>query len=131
MIILDTCVLIFDALNPKSLSAGALNAIERGENDRELACSDISLWEIAMLVKKKRLEPGIDALSFINLALAARTINVIAINPEIAHISVSHTVFEHHDPADRLIAATTLYCKGQLVTCDGRLRKIEGLSTVW
>jgi len=125
VIILDTCVLIFDALDPKSLSAGALNAIERGENDRELACSDISLWEIAMLVRKKRLDPGIDALTFINLTLAARSINVLAINPGIANISVSHTAFEHHDPADRLIAATALYCKGQLVTCDSRLRKMS------
>lgn len=84
-----------------------------------------------MLVEKDRLDPGTDALSFMKLALKARRIKVLAITPEIAQISVSHPAFAHYDPADRLIAATTLHCKGMLITCDGRLRAIDELPTIW
>ena len=45
MIILDTCALIFDALAPEKLSSKALRAVENGEKQDILACSDISLWK--------------------------------------------------------------------------------------
>lgn len=131
MIILDTCALIFDALAPGKLSSRALLTIENGEKQGVLACSDISLWEIAMLIKKGRLDPGTDTVSFINLALSSRNIETLPILPEIAYISSSHKSFVHHDPADRLIAATTLYYKGSLITCDSLLRNIKELPTIW
>jgi len=74
LILLDTCALVFDALAPERLSAEALRAIEEGEENGSLACCDISLWEIAMLVAKGRLNPGTDALSFLKLVLASREI---------------------------------------------------------
>lgn len=52
MSVLDTCALIFDALAPDKQSKKALRAIEQGKKHGELACCDISLWEIAMLVQK-------------------------------------------------------------------------------
>ena len=131
MIVLDNCVLIFDALAPDKLSSKALRAVENGEKQGILACSDISLWEISMLIKKGRLDPGTDTVSFINLALSARKIKVMPITPEIAYMSSFHKAFVHHDPADRLIAATTLHYKGFLVTCDGLLCNIKELSTIW
>jgi len=44
-ILLDTCVLIFDALTPERLSTAARDALEDGESDGTLACADISLWD--------------------------------------------------------------------------------------
>ena len=131
LIILDTCALIIDSLSPEKLGKKALKAIRKGEEEKRLACSDISLWEIAMLIKKERLDPGTDSLSFINLMLKARSIKVLPINPSIAHLSASYPEFTHHDPADRLIAATTLHYKGTLITCDDRLKKTKGLTTIW
>ncbi|WP_298267412.1 type II toxin-antitoxin system VapC family toxin [Geobacter sp.] len=129
MIILDTCALIYDALTPERLSKKAARIIE--EEGGRLACSDISLWEVAMLIAKGRLDPGTDTLSFIRLALAARPIQVIPITPEIAALSATHDGFSHFDPADRLIAATTLQCRGKLVTCDQHLHKVKGLPVIW
>ena len=131
MIILDTCILIYDALTPERLSGKALRAIEDGEESGRLACADISLWEIAMLIGKGRLDPGTDCRTFIDMVLAARGIQAIPVTPEIACLSVNHAAFAHHDPADRLIAATTLHGKGTLVTCDERLLQVKGLKTVW
>lgn len=131
MIVIDTCILIFDALTPERLSSKARKAIETGEASGRLACADISLWEVAMLVAKGRLDPGVDCRTFIELMLAARGVRTIPINPEIASLSVNHGAFAHHDPADRLIAATTLHFKGSLVTCDERLLGIKELKPVW
>ena len=50
MILLDTCALIFDALTPERLTPAAAAALDQGEREGNLACADISLWEIAMLI---------------------------------------------------------------------------------
>ena len=57
MIVLDTQVLLFDALDPRRLSRRARNALEEGMEAGALACSDISLWEIALLAARRRTVP--------------------------------------------------------------------------
>jgi PIN domain nuclease of toxin-antitoxin system len=84
-----------------------------------------------MLIGKGRLDPGTDCGTFIDLVLAARGIRTIPVTPGIACLSVSHSGFAHYDPADRLIAATTINAGGALVTCDERLLGLKGLKTIW
>ena len=131
MLVLDTCALIYDALNPASLSRKAVKAIEKGEEDGLLACSDISLWEIAILIGKGRLDPGTDAVTFLQLIHTARQIRVLPITPEIAATSANASLFVHGDPADRIIAATAIVHKAELVTCDGHLSAVKGLRIIW
>lgn len=131
MIILDTCILIFDALAKEKLSAVAKKTIMHAEEKQQLFCCDISLWEIAMLVQKKRLQVAEEIHSFLNLMLTARKITVLAITPEIAALSVSHPDFQHDDPADRLIAATAIHHDAKLVTCDKMLQRISALNILW
>lgn len=131
VLILDTCALIFDALDPDRLSKKAMAAITQAEDAGKLACCDISLWEIAMLVAKKRLYPGTNAQEFIQLVLAARKIIVIPITPEIVAKSAMPEFCPHGDPADRLIAATTIIHKAKLVTSDRKLATVAGLPIVW
>lgn len=131
MLILDTCALIFDALAPDKLTPKAKHAIDDGERKKRLACSDISLWEVAMLIKKGRIDPGTDGLSFIKLMIAARGLQVLPIIPDIAQMAVSHSGFAHSDPADRIIAATTIHHKGALVTCDKHLQSVKELNIIW
>lgn len=131
MLILDTCALVFDSLDPGRLSKKAAAAILHADNSGALACCDISLWEIAMLVSKKRLNPGTDAQRFIELVLTARNIQVLSITPEIAVKSAQTDFCPHGDPADRLIAATTLLNKAKLVTTDQKLAAVTGLQIVW
>ncbi|MBC7543868.1 MAG: type II toxin-antitoxin system VapC family toxin [Candidatus Sericytochromatia bacterium] len=131
MIVLDTCILIFDALTPDRLSPAALTALDTGEQARTLACADISLWEIAMLIAKGRLAVGMDGTAFIRDVLAARAVRVLPVTPEIASTSAMDPRFQHADPADRLIAATALVHHAALVTSDGRLLQLPGLATIW
>jgi len=131
VLILDTCALIFDALTPERLSAKASSAINQADKADNLACADISLWEIAMLIAKGRIDPGTDPKTFIQLVLAARAIKVQPVTADIAAKSVQTDFCSHGDPADRLIAATTLLNKARLVTSDKKLAAVSGLQIVW
>lgn len=130
MVVLDTNALIFDALQPKRLTARALRVIEAAADRGDLACSDISLWEIAMLVAKRRLDPGTELTQFLNDLIQARTLHVLPITPEIAVLSQSPQ-FSHGDPADRIISATALYHRARLISADARLRKLKMLEVLW
>jgi PIN domain nuclease of toxin-antitoxin system len=129
MLVADTCVLIFDALTPERLTPRAQVAIAAAESDGSLCCSDISLWEISMLVHRGRLDPGTGALDFLRLLLAARRLRVLPIGPEIADLAGSLDL--HGDPADRVIAATAVHHQGILLTPDHKLRASQAVQTVW
>jgi len=131
VLILDTCALVFDALEPSRLSKKTAAAIAQADDAGTLACCDISLWEIAMLVAKRRLDPGTDAQKFMQLILAARNIKVLPITPEIAAKSSQPDFCPHGDPADRIIAASTILHKAKLVTSDQKLTTVTRLHIVW
>ncbi len=130
LIILDTHALIYDALTPARLSARARKAIALAAAERSLACSDISLWEIAMLIARKRLDPAMDARQFLDDVIAARDVQLLPITTQIAVLSQSDS-FSHGDPADRLIAATARFYRASLVTSDAKLRKLREVTTIW
>lgn len=131
MILLDTCAMIFDALAPEKLGKKAFKELEKGRGAGSLACSDISLWEIAMLVSKERLKPAMPLREFLADLISSNRLRVLPIIPEIAAHAACHTDFIHGDPADRIIAATALHHKATLLTCDTRLRKMNCFKTAW
>jgi hypothetical protein len=67
-------VLIFDALDPKRLPRSVCVALDEADDARTLACTAISLWEMAMLIHKQRVRVEKDTLTFIERILAARSI---------------------------------------------------------
>ena len=67
MITLDTHVIIWDALNPKLMSRKAQTEIRKANETDGIIFCEISLWEIAMLMKKKRLIIDISYQEFIDL----------------------------------------------------------------
>jgi len=131
MILLDTCAIIWDALDQGKLTAKALRAIDRADQNNALIISDISIWEIAMLVKKRRIEIDTNAASFLNLFLQSRNISVVQISPVIAELSTNFGSDISNDPADRLIAATSIIHNAQLITADKKLLESEMVDTLW
>ena len=93
--------------------------------------SDISLWEIAMLTKSGRLIIDTSYSEYIELLLSSFGIQVNPITPEIAKISVEFDDSVNHDPADRIIAATSLAEDAPLVTPDKNLIKVKIINTIW
>ena len=129
MILLDTCAIIWDVLEPDRLTSRAQEAMKCAEN--ELIICDISIWEISMLVKKQRLVIDETASGFLNLLLQSRNFYIQTITPEIAELSVDFGSEVSNDPADRLIAATSVLLKAPIVTADQNLRKATVIETIW
>ena len=131
MIVLDTCAIIWDALQQDKLTQRALQAINKADHENVLMVSDISFWEIAMLVKKGRLKLDTPTSRFISLYLQFRNITVAAITPEIAEVSVGFSDGINQDPADRIIVATSLVHRASLVTADSNLLAVPIIETCW
>jgi PIN domain nuclease of toxin-antitoxin system len=131
VLLLDTCVLIFDALAPEKMSKRAATELEKGRSAGILACSDISLWEIAMLASRGRITFAGDVQGLLRDIVLANRLQVLPITPEIAALTADDQLFPHKDPADRIIAATAIRHKVALITSDGLLQGIRGLKTIW
>jgi PIN domain nuclease of toxin-antitoxin system len=131
MIMLDTCALIWDALDQSRLTTKALAAIEQADEHHALMVADISLWEVAMLISKGRVEMNTGAANFIHLFLQSRSVRVISISPEIAELSTTFGDETNRDPADRIIAATSIIHNARLVTADDNLRNSDLIDTIW
>ena len=131
MITLDTHVILWDALQPQMLSKKAREAIKKANQIDGLFFCSISLWEIAMLVRKKRIEVKVPYMEFIDLLLSSNRYFVQEITPEIAQLSTTLPDTINSDPADRIIAASSLITKTPLVTADQNFLKSDMLRTIW
>ncbi len=129
MILLDTCAIIWNALEPDKLTPKAKKAIKRSEN--ELIICDISIWEISMLISRNRLIVDDTAAGFINLLIQSQNYQVQQITPEIAELSVNFGTELNNDPADRLIAATSVLRNTPVITADQNLRNATIIETIW
>ena len=131
MITLDTHVILWDALQPELLSDKAKEAIEKANQTDGLFFCSISLWEIAMLIRKKRIEVSVSYSKLVDLLLSSNRYVFQEITPEIAYLSTTLPDSINSDPADRIIAATSLITKTPLLTADENLRQSELLQTIW
>jgi len=129
MILLDTCAIIWNALEPSKLTPKAKKEIRQAED--ELIICDISIWEISMLIKRKRLIVDDTASGFINLIIQSQNYQIQQITPEIAELSVNFGAEINNDPADRLIAATSVLNNTPIITADQNLRDATIVETIW
>ena len=130
MIIVDTHVLIWDALEPHKLSKLALKRLDQAEQQQALAVCDISLWEIALLLERKRLTTPLPPQEFLETLLQVRPYKTLAIRPDIATTAVSLSQL-NKDPADRMIVATAMVHKAGLISADENIQKYSGLEVIW
>ncbi|MBW2200609.1 MAG: type II toxin-antitoxin system VapC family toxin [Deltaproteobacteria bacterium] len=131
MIVLDTHIIIWNALKPEMLSRKAEKAISSANNSDGIIFCEISLWEIAMLMHKRRISIDIEYLEFIELILESNKYVFGGITPEIAWLSKDLFSDSNKDPADRIIAATSIIEKAKLVTADKKLRQSKKVATIW
>lgn len=119
MILLDTHVLVWlDQQSPR-LGSKCRAALDDALADDALAVSAISFWEVAMLIEQGRLALDME-LNAWRRDLLAGGLRELAVD---GRIGIQAALFEnlHHDPADRLIAATATIHEGTLATADQRL----------
>ena len=131
MIVVDTHIIIWNALKPEMLSEKAEKAISAANNSDGIIFCEISLWEIAMLMHKERLSIDIEYLEFIGRILESNEYVFMGITPEIAALSTDLLSDNNKDPADRIIAATSIIENAKLVTADKKLRQSKKVATIW
>ena len=131
MIVVDTHIIIWNALKPEMISGKAEKAISAADNSDGIIVCEISLWEIAMLMHTKRLKIDVEYLEFIHLILESNRYILRGITPEIAWLSTGLFSDNNKDPADRIIAATSIIENASLVTADKELRKSKKVATIW
>ncbi len=131
MIVLDTHVWLWWVSNPELLSAAARKTIDHEMVDGEIGISSISAWEVAILVKKGRLDLTMSAGDWIARSEALPFLRFIPVDNRIALKSANLPGQLHDDPADRIIIATTITLGGILVTKDDKIRKYPHVRTTW
>ena len=132
MILLDTHAWVWWVADPERLPAPARAAIgsclDAGD---PVHVSSISVWEVAMLVQRGRLELTMDFGDWIAHAEAAPEIGFVAVDNRVAVGAVNLDDFAHRDAADRIIVATALHLGATLITADVRLRAYAPVRTIW
>ncbi|MFC1612092.1 type II toxin-antitoxin system VapC family toxin [Myxococcota bacterium] len=128
---MDTHVLVWwwagDSQLPRSYADLLGQLVERGE---PAAISDISLWEIAMLVDRGRLEVAATVDTFLSEIEDHAAVQVLPIDGRIAAESTRLGPSFPRDPADRIIGATAR-CHGlPLMTLDRRIRDSGVISII-
>jgi PIN domain nuclease of toxin-antitoxin system len=129
VILLDTHALLWWALDPDQLSAGAARTVAEMEAHGGYA-SSISIWEIGIKVQRGKLEIGIPLAEFLRRMEHSAVIEFVPVDVTIWMRSFA-LKWEHRDPADRVIVATALMKGVPLLTKDDRIRCAGVVSTVW
>ncbi|HVW76379.1 MAG TPA: type II toxin-antitoxin system VapC family toxin [Alloacidobacterium sp.] len=130
MILLDTHVVVWLALEPKRLSTKAIKAIQRArKEDAGVAICTGTLYEIARGVERGRIQIT-DSLEIFLGEIASR-FRILPISVPIAIRAAQMPASFPGDPIDRIIAATAMVEKIRLVTADDRIRKSEIVATIW
>jgi PIN domain nuclease of toxin-antitoxin system len=129
MILLDTHVLVWAADDSDRLSRAAVSEIRRARRDGGLAISAISLWELAFLLTKGKIQMYGTVES--SLRLLVEGVTVIPITSEIAVLAAQFPDDYPGDPGDRLIGATARAEGIPLITRDEKIRKSPLLRTIW
>ena len=129
MILVDTHVVVWLALDPTHLSKNARAAIDdaRGSGDG-LAISDITLLELATLSSKGRIRLDISLESFLR-EVEARFV-VLPISGRACVRALGLPATYPKDPADRIIGATALVEGLSLLTADRGIRRSRALRTI-
>jgi PIN domain nuclease of toxin-antitoxin system len=120
MILLDTCALIWWTLDPEQLSAKA-RAKCAAIASAGASISAISLWEISVKLRRKKLSIGLPFEEYVRRIGSLGSLTVVPVNEAI--IVRGHGLrWDHRDPADRLIVATALSLNAPIVTTDERIK---------
>lgn len=131
MILLDTHVLIWAAIEPNRLSRTAAAALRRAKASDGLAIASISLWEAASLFARRRIEAYSTVEASVQQVLDAVGVVVKPLTLEVAVLATQFAEDYSRDPADRIIGATARAEGLALVTRNEGIRRSPLLKTIW
>ena len=130
LILLDTHVVLWIAMNPDRISKKARTALDEvRRDDVGMAISDMTLLEIARLFSTGQvdLDPNLEEF----LAEAERRFVILPMNGRICIRAYDLPASYPNDPVDRIIGATALVEGLTLITADAAFRKSRAVPTIW
>lgn len=123
-LLLDTHIWIWAHLEPWSISSEVTNELASPRN--ELWLSPLSIWELVLLVEKKRLDLNADMSEWVQQSMKDLDLQEAPFTSALAH-ELQSTLLGYADPGDRFLVATAKAYDLTLVTADQRLLQIPGL----
>lgn len=126
MLVLDTHVAVWWAGDPGRLGR---NARARLETEDRLGIPSIVFWEVALLVRRRKLDLGMPVADWADTILSVPRVEPLPLTAEVA--LQADALKMHPDPADRFIVATALRHGVPLVSKDRLLRTLRFVVTVW
>ena len=125
-IVLDTSALIYWTLDPNKLTDPAQTAID---NATGMIVSAMSIWEIGLKVKRKRLEIPLSIHAYVNKLndLSRLDIQAVSVETWLENLALD---WDHRDPADRTIVATAVLAGCPLVSSDREMKRFYK-NTIW
>ncbi|MEA3438952.1 MAG: type II toxin-antitoxin system VapC family toxin [Chloroflexota bacterium] len=114
MIVLDTSALLYWTLDPKKLSPAARQAIDGADY---LVISSISVWEIALKVKRGKLEIPLMIDEFVERLNKLKKLEILSVDVQ-TWLDNLALKWAHRDPADRTIVAIAQRYGCPLVASD-------------
>lgn len=129
MVLLDTHVLLWWAVDPGRLSSAAAASLAAAERAGGFA-SSISIWELGVKIQRGKLELGIPIEEFARRIHKSGIIELLPVTTQVWLRSLD-LAWDHRDPADRVIVATALLQDVPLLTADAEIHRFGGISSVW
>lgn len=128
-IVLDTCALIWWSLDPNKLTSAATKACEEMEKNKNGVVPSISIWEIAIKIKNKKLDLGVNFNEYVSCLKKSDVIAIVPIDEDIWFESVN-LEWEHRDPSDRVVVALASINQAPIITADTEIRKFYS-NVIW
>ena len=111
--LLDTCALIWWTLDQAKLPAATLDTLNEGE----ILLSSISIWEVGIKIKNKKLDIGLPLEVYVKKLKEISMLEILPVTEEIWLKNIE-LPWDHKDPADRTIVATAALSNCFIVTTD-------------
>ena len=131
MIVLDTHVWVWFISNPELLSKRAKRYLDTAVEEKAIMISSISVWEVALLIAKKRLILTLELNDWVAKSEMLPFFKFIPVDNSIAIKSVNLPQPLHSDPADRIIIATAISLGAPVVTKDEKILNYSQVQTIW
>ena len=121
-ILMDTHVWLWmTTADARRLSKRAQARLRRVDRAKGLLVSVMSVWEVAMLESRSRLDLDMECGAWVRRALADSDVSLFPLTPAIAVASTRLPGEFHGDPTDRILIASALETGAVRATADDRI----------
>lgn len=131
MIVLDTHAWVWFISNPELLSERAKRHVDAAVEEKAVMISSISVWEVALLIAKKRLILTLELNDWVAKSEMLPFFKFVPVDNSVAIKSVNLPQPLHSDPADRIIIATAISLGAPIVTKDEKILNYSQVQTIW